>query len=124
MTNRSWILSWFSLFSSVGTLLCCALPSLLVFLGFGATFAGMVSFFPQIVWLSKYKEIVFGFSFLLILFGFVFHFLNQNMACPIDPLQARVCRSTRTWSFGILVFSSLLWVTGALFAFVAPVFLV
>lgn len=36
------ILGYLSLFTSLGTLLCCALPSLLVALGLGATVASVV----------------------------------------------------------------------------------
>jgi uncharacterized protein (DUF924 family) len=36
--TRSGLLSYLSLFTSFGTLLCCALPSLLVLLGLGAVF--------------------------------------------------------------------------------------
>jgi hypothetical protein len=38
-----------SLFTSVSTLLCCALPSLLVAVGMGAVVAGMVSDFPALI---------------------------------------------------------------------------
>jgi hypothetical protein len=40
---RSGVLGYLSLFTSLGTLLCCALPSLLVLLGLGATVATGVS---------------------------------------------------------------------------------
>ena len=43
-----------SLFSSVGTLLCCALPALLVTLGMGAALAGFVSAVPWITAISDY----------------------------------------------------------------------
>ena len=39
---RQTILPSLSLFTSVGTLLCCALPALLVTLGMGAALAGFV----------------------------------------------------------------------------------
>ncbi len=48
-TKRSALLSYFSLFTSFGTLLCCALPSLLVLFGLGASVVSMLSFLP---WLS------------------------------------------------------------------------
>jgi hypothetical protein len=37
--KRSALLSYFSLFTSLSTLLCCALPSLLVLFGLGASVA-------------------------------------------------------------------------------------
>ena len=38
-----------SLFASSGTLVCCALPALLVALGAGAALSSLVSVFPQVV---------------------------------------------------------------------------
>jgi len=43
---RSGALSYLSLFTSLGTLLCCALPSLLVLFGLGATVASVLSGSP------------------------------------------------------------------------------
>src|SRR3954471_9368484 len=59
--------SFASLFTSVGTLLCCALPSLLVLLGLGATVASFLSAAPWLVALSHHKGWVFGLSGALIL---------------------------------------------------------
>src|ERR1035438_3544864 len=44
--KRSALLSYFSLFTSLGTLLCCALPSLLVLFGLGASVASALSLMP------------------------------------------------------------------------------
>jgi hypothetical protein len=48
-----------SLFASTSTLLCCALPALLVTLGLGAVVAGAVSSVPWLVPLSRNKEWMF-----------------------------------------------------------------
>src|SRR5579863_5915425 len=56
---RSGILGYLSLFTSLGTLLCCALPSLLVLLGLGATVASVLSLVPWLVALSHHKNWVF-----------------------------------------------------------------
>ncbi len=53
------LLGYLSLFTSLGTLICCALPSLLVFLGLGATVASFVSAAPWVVALSRHKFWVF-----------------------------------------------------------------
>ena len=58
--------SFASLFTSVGTLLCCALPSLLVLLGLGATVASFLSAAPWLVALSHHKRVVFAVSGALI----------------------------------------------------------
>src|SRR5256885_5704480 len=60
------VLSYLSLFTSFGTLLCCALPSLLVLLGLGATVASFLSAAPWLVTLSRHKTWVFTISGLLI----------------------------------------------------------
>lgn len=117
---RQQLSSWLSLFASTSTLLCCALPSLLVALGMGATMAGIVSTVPQLIWISKYKAWVFLMSGLLISFAALMHYRSRNAPCPIDPIKARACTTARIWSLRILSFSAVIWLTGAFFAFIAP----
>ena len=109
-----------SLFLSAGTLVCCAIPALLVTLGMGAALAGFVGAFPQIVWLSEYKTVVFtGAAAMLTLAG-IMQWRGRNAPCPIDPVQAKACTRLRRISLGIYIFSLLMFLTGAFFAFVAP----
>jgi mercuric ion transport protein len=56
---RGGALSYLSLFTSLGTLLCCALPSLFVLFGFGATVASVLSQTPWLVAMSHHKQWVF-----------------------------------------------------------------
>src|ERR1044071_9857860 len=60
--GRSAVIGYLSLFTSFGTLLCCALPSLLVLLGLGATVASFLSAVPWLVTLSRHKVVVFSVS--------------------------------------------------------------
>ena len=46
-------LSWLTLFASTGTLICCALPIILVTLGLGATVAAFTSSFPLLVTIAQ-----------------------------------------------------------------------
>src|SRR5215470_19963060 len=69
--KSSGFLSYFSLFGSVGTLLCCALPSVLVLAGLGATVASTLSALPWLVALSHHKVWTFAISGLLICASFV-----------------------------------------------------
>lgn len=85
MGRRSGVLSYFSLFTSLGTLLCCAIPSLLVLFGLGASVASTLSYLPWLVTLSRYKRWTFAISGLLIALGFV----NTNVIAP--RLQANKC---------------------------------
>ena len=70
-SKRSALLSYFSLFTSVGTLLCCALPSLLVLLGLGASVASMLSSLPWLATLSRHKQWTFSMSGILITLSFL-----------------------------------------------------
>jgi mercuric ion transport protein len=83
--KRSALLSYFSLFTSVGTLLCCALPSLLVLFGLGASVASMLSFMPWLVTLSQHKQWTFLISGALIALSFV------NMYCIAPRFRAEQC---------------------------------
>lgn len=120
MENKNLFISYLSLFTSVGTILCCALPSLLVVLGMGATFAGLIGTFPQLVWISEYKIYVFSVSGVLILASIYLMYSSRNDPCPIDANQARACQAARRGSLIILSFSGVLWLVGFAFAFVLP----
>ena len=54
--------TWLALFTTTGTLVCCALPITLVSLGLGASLASLVSAAPFLVTLSLYKNWVFSIS--------------------------------------------------------------
>lgn len=93
-TARAAILSYLALFTSFGTLLCCALPSLLVLLGLGATVASFLSAVPWLVTFSRHKNWVFLVSGLLIAVNFLYtyalapHFRARAEACPADAPEA------------------------------------
>ncbi len=77
-TSRSAVLSYVALFSSLGTLLCCALPSLLVLFGLGTTVAAFLSAVPWLVTLSHRKTWVFAISGILIAGNFVYVHLTTT----------------------------------------------
>jgi mercuric ion transport protein len=86
-TTRSAWLSYFSLFTSLSTLFCCALPSLLVLVGLGATVASALSALPWLVTLSRYKVWSFSISGVLIGASFInMYWLmpRLNRACSAD----------------------------------------
>jgi len=118
--QRSYLSSWFSLFTSMGTLVCCALPALFVSIGAGAALAGLISAAPSLVWLSEYKGVVFGFcAFMLVISGYM-QWQNRYAPCPVDPALAAACTKTRRVSLGIYLASVAIFVIGAFFAFVLP----
>lgn len=108
--------SWFGLFSSFGTLLCCAIPSTLVLLGFGATLATFLGNFPQLIWLSENKEYVFGLSFIML--GLSYAGQRYAQACPIDKKED--CEATKDWSKPLFWISFGINVIGAFYAFILP----
>lgn len=112
--------AWLSLLASSGTLVCCAIPALLVMLGAGAALSGLVAAVPQIVWLSEHKGWIFGTATVLMLAGGALQWRNRTAPCPLDPQLRAACMRTRRWSLGIYLVSLVLLVIGALFAFVLP----
>lgn len=119
-TNKTHMLMpTLSLFTSMGTLLCCALPALLVTLGAGATLAGIVGIAPWLVALSKYKTWTFGISALLIVVAGMMRWHARNAPCPSDPEQAKACDRVRRISGIIYWVSVSLWLIGFFFAFLA-----
>lgn len=116
------ILSFLTLFTSVSTLVCCALPALFVVLGFGAAFAGIVGTFPQLIWISEHKVFVFGLGAIFLALGGVLQWRARQAACPVDAKLGEACQTTRDWSFWVYIIAVLLYLVGAGFAFV-PQFL-
>lgn len=113
-----------SLFTSLGTLVCCALPALLVSLGLGAALAGLVGAVPALVWLSKYKIWVFGGAALLIAVAGILLWNARTLPCPADPAQAKACTRLRIVSWWIYALSVAAFAIGFFFAFIAPYVLV
>jgi hypothetical protein len=114
-------LSWLSVFTSGTTLVCCALPALMVALGAGAVLAGLVSAVPQLVWLSEHKLPLFaGAGAMLAAAGAMQWRARQALACPTDPALAANCETTKDISLVVWWFSVAIYLIGAFFAFVAP----
>lgn len=118
--GKNLFVSYLGLFTSVGTLVCCALPSFLVALGLGATVAGVIGVFPQIVILSENKGWVFTLSGVLIAVAAVSLYVQRNAPCPIDPVEARACTVARKWAIRSVILSALFWGSGFFAAFVLP----
>lgn len=115
LQKNIWV-SFFSLFTSMSTLVCCALPALLVSIGLGATMVGLVSTFPSLIWLSENKLLVFSGSFLMLAISSFFQYQARFLPCPIDANEARACMTARLWSKRATLFSIVVWGIGASFA--------
>jgi mercuric ion transport protein len=113
------LLSYFSLFTSVSTLLCCALPSLLVLVGLGATVASFLSAMPWLVALSHHKILVFGISGVMIAASFINMYViapRLSRECAADDPQA--CITASRFSKVLLWISAAIYAVGFFTAFV------
>ncbi|MEX2497035.1 MAG: hypothetical protein WD448_13150 [Woeseia sp.] len=113
---RETALSVGTLFLSTGTLLCCALPILLVSLGFGAAVAGMVGAAPWLVTLSQGKAWMFAGTALLLAAGSGFIF-RPGRTCPADPELALGCAAADRWNRGVWWSALGLWAVGSFMAY-------
>ncbi len=120
--RTSGVLSYLSLFTSFGTLLCCALPSLLVLLGLGATVASFLSVAPWLVALSRHKTWVFAVSGTLIagnllyVYGIAPRLQRATGACPADTPEG--CVSAGRFSRTVLWISVGIYAIGVFSAFI------
>ena len=111
-------ITWLTLFASTGTLICCALPIILVSFGFGATVAALTSSFPLLITLSLHKTWIFAFSgAMLALSGWLLY--RPGRSCPTDPELARMCERARTWNRRIYWTSVIIWGLGFFAAYIA-----
>ncbi len=110
--------TWFTLFTTTGTLVCCALPIILVTLGLGATVAAMTSAFPFLIFLSLHKTWVFAFSaVMLAVSGWLMY--RPGRSCPTRPELAQKCNRLHQWNRRIYWTSVVIWSTGFFAAYLA-----
>jgi len=113
-------LAFGTLVASSATLLCCVLPAVLVSLGAGAAVLGLVSAFPQLVWLSMHKGSVFLTAAVLLVATGAMLLTGRHLPCPADPAAARACVRLRRMSAVLYGISAVAFVAGATFVFVIP----
>lgn len=99
-----------------GTLLCCALPILLVSLGLGATVAAFLSAAPWLVALSHHKVWIFAASAGGLAAAGFFLF-RPGRSCPADPRLARLCAVADRWNRSVFTVACALWLIGAFAAY-------
>ena len=114
---RSW--SWILLFTTSGTLLCCAIPITLVSIGMGATVAAMASSAPWLITLSQYKVPMFILSGLLIVLS-AWAVYRLGRSCPTNPELAAACLRADIWNRRFIVFSGVMWAVGFFAAYGLP----
>lgn len=118
--RRAALLNYFSLFSSFSTLLCCALPSVLVLLGLGTTVASLLSAAPWLVSVSRHKAWTFSISGTLIALSFAVTYLiaprlRAGEVCAAD--DQNTCAEVSRISRVLLWASALIWSGGFFVAY-------
>ena len=114
------LLNYFTLFGSLSTLICCALPALLVSLGLGAVLAGLASNVPALIWVSENKIGVFIFSGAMLFINGLILWGNRNAPCPTDPQLREACTKGRKLSLNLYYASLGVYLIGFLFAYGIP----
>lgn len=115
-------ITWLTIFTSASTLLCCALPALLVALGAGAALASLVGVFPQIVWVSEHSTLVFAAAGLMLGVAGYLQYRARFLPCPLNPALAAACTRQRRVSNVIYFVSLAIYVIGVGFAVLGPYF--
>lgn len=107
--STSKIVSFFSLFTSTGTLLCCALPAALAALAGGAAISAYVSTFPWVIPLSHHKGWIFLIAGLLIILNGILTLRPQGaFACAITG--GKGCEVAGSFS------KSMFWIAAVVYA--------
>ena len=112
--------NFISLFASSSTLVCCALPVLFIVIGAGATFASIISIFPFLVVISKYKVSITLVSLLILVFAGYINYRTYYLPCPVDPELGRICLQTRKRSRLIYYLSVSLFTFATIFTYLIP----
>ena len=109
-----------ALLASSTTLVCCVLPAVMVSLGAGAALVGLVSAFPQLVWLSERKGLVFSIAGLMLAASGLLLRHAARLPCPADPSAAAACLRIRRWSKSLCAVAVALYLAGGGFVLLAP----
>ena len=117
------LVNYLSLFASSGTIICCALPVLLVSIGAGAALSSLIAVFPQLVILSIYKIPIFIGAFIMLIIAGILQCHSRGLPCPANKKQAYACTQTRKVSMIIYFTSVGIFIIGLLFAFIFPLFI-
>lgn len=103
--------SLFTLFLSLGTLICCVLPLIFVALGLGAVIATLISQFPILIILSQYKIWIFLIAALLLMVtGWLLW--GSGRSCSADPKLAALCNKIHKWNKRIFWVAFTIWIIG------------
>lgn len=117
--NNHWwekpYLRWITLFVTSTTLVCCAIPIILVSLGFGAVVASLNYNIPALVFLGENKVWTLSISALFLVF-LTWVVWRPGQQCPSDPDLATRCQTAQRWNRRILIISATIWSVGFFFS--------
>ena len=119
-TQQAALLNYFALFGSFSTLICCALPSVLVLLGMGTAVASALSAAPWLVSLSRHKIWTFTIAGVLIATSFVMTYIvppRLRVADTCDANDPTTCGEVSRISRVVLWGSALIWACGFFVAY-------
>jgi len=108
-------LRWFTLFVTSGTLLCCALPVVLVSVGLGAVVASLNYNIPGLMFLAEHKYWTLTLAGILLVF-MAWVIWRPNQTCPTDPNLAAACQQAKSWNQRIFWVSGVIWGIGLFFS--------
>lgn len=112
-------LSVLALFTSTGTLICCALPALLVSLGMAAVVVSAVSTFPWLIPLTRHKAWLFlGAGVLIALNFYLVYRPQKQLACDIEAGPSG-CEVAGNWNRSVLWLSAGFYAVGVFMAYLA-----
>jgi hypothetical protein len=94
---KSKLMTFLALFSSLTTILCCALPIILVTLGLGAAFASLTSNFPFIIFLAEKAIYLFIIAAILLAISGYFIFVKEQ-SCPADKKLVAICLKSKKFN--------------------------
>ena len=112
-----------SLFTSTGTLLCCALPTLLVTLGLGTVVASTLSSVPFLMTLSRNKGWTFLIAGLAIALNFYLVYRKKSTdaeECEVDLTTGEAaCDVATNWNKRILWVTVVIYIIGFTVSYLA-----
>ena len=116
LDTKHW--GWLILFASTTTLVCCALPIILVTVGLGAASAALFSNLPFLADLARQKIWFFFGSFMLLALA-AWALYRPGRTCPTDPVLAHKCAAADRWNKRLVSGSASIWVLGFAAAYLA-----
>lgn len=116
--KNSLFFSTFALLASSGTLVCCALPIILVSLGMGSVVVALNLQWPLLNSFVNHKIWIFLISGGLLLLSGWQLYTTRNL-CPVDTKLAATCARIKKLSTKLFIGAACIWAIGFIAAYIA-----